>query len=81
MWEYLRPAAIVLSLVITIVVEVWMVTLVTDNLATVVSIGIAVVAFLPMWFATYTVLALPVNFLIGLSWTGADDAAEEHKDD
>lgn len=70
LWNALRPVVIVFALGCAIASEVLIATLITGGESTVLAVIVGVALFFPLWFGAYTIVAFPINFMIGFArWT------------
>jgi hypothetical protein len=67
LWEFLRPFAIVLSILLALFVDVVIARALWGNLHLTLALVICVVAFIPIMIGIYGVLSFPVNALIGMA--------------
>jgi len=80
-WEILRPFAILTSIASAFVFEVLIGRALWDRLPMFVALILLVVLFFPLMFATYAILATPMNLWIGFAPTAREVEGREDRDD
>ena len=65
LWEFLRPFAILLSVLLAVLVDVIIARTLWDDVNVALIVVICLVVFVPVMIGIYSVLAFPVNALIG----------------
>jgi len=67
LWEFLRPFAATLSILLALLVDVIIARALWDSLHLALIVLLCMLAFVPIMMGVYSLLSFPVNALIGMA--------------